>query len=492
MKDAKDLELTLKSRTPIVVFETHEEDRALDLLNRIAIKNGLLLHAWSITDGLRPIGFSLNENESLMVEPDEALKVIKNSKMAAIYVLCDFHPFLTSEHAKNIRYLKDIALSNHTLNKTVVLMSHAITIPAELKRYTAHFQMSLPNDEQIMAIIQEEAKAWSDNNKNARIKTDNLTLERMVHNLKGLSHGDVRILVRSLISEGAINQEDIPEISKAKFELLDMEGMLSYEYDTEKFSNVGGLDNLKRWLKERKKGFLQQETGEDTPKGILLLGVQGSGKSLAAKAVAGMWGIPLLRLDMAALYNKYIGETERNLREALKMADMMSPCVLWLDEVEKGLARDNNDTGTSQRILGTLLTWMSERKSRVFIVATSNDISDLPPELIRKGRLDEIFFVDLPDKTIRKNIFAIHLKRRNLLPENYGLDILSECTDGFSGAEIEQAVVSAVYRVNALNIVLTTEHIIEEINKTKPISVVMADQIDALREWAKERTVSAN
>jgi SpoVK/Ycf46/Vps4 family AAA+-type ATPase len=492
MNEAKDLELTLKSRTPIIVFETHEENRALDLLNRIAVKNGVLLHAWSITEGLRPIGFSIDQNDVAIMEPEEALKVIKNSKAAAIYVLCDFHPFMSADHPKNIRYLKDIALSNQKTNKTVVLLSHSIAIPAELKRFTAHFQMSLPNDEQIMAIIQEEAKAWSDNNKNVRIKTDNLTLERMVHNLKGLSQGDVRLLVRSLISEGAINQEDIPEISKAKFQLLDMEGMLSYEYDTEKFSNVGGLDNLKRWLKERKKSFLHGSVEQDVPKGVLLLGVQGSGKSLAAKAVAGMWGLPLLRMDMAAMYNKYIGESERNLREALKMADMMSPCVLWLDEVEKGLARDNSDTGTSQRILGTLLTWMAERKSKVFIVATSNDISGLPPELIRKGRLDEIFFVDLPDENIRKNIFEIHLKRRNLLVEKFDLDILSQCSAGFSGAEIEQAVVSAVYRANSTAETIGTQHVVEEINKTKPISVVMADQIEELREWAKEKTVSAN
>jgi len=492
MQDAKDLELILKSRTPVVVIETNEENRVLELLNRIAIKNALMLQGWSITDGLRNIGLSIESDEKNITEPEETLKAIKNSKAPAIYALCDFHPFLTSDNAKNIRFLKDIALAYSKTSKTVVLVSYAITIPPELKHFTAFFQLSLPSDEEILSIIREESKAWSDNNKNAQVQVDGPTLNKLVHNLKGLSHGDVRALVRRILSDGIISQDEIPEVSKAKFQLLDMEGVLSYEYDTEKFSNVGGLSNLKRWLIERKKCFVDSNETVDPPKGILLLGVQGSGKSLAAKSVAGLWGVPLLRMDMGALYNKYIGESERNLRESLKMADMMSPCVLWLDEIEKGLSRDNNDTGTSQRILGTLLTWMEERKSKVFIVATSNDISGLPPELIRKGRLDEIFFVDLPDLDIRRNIFEIHLQKRNFEFKNFDLRLLSTAAEGFSGAEIEQAVVSAIYRANILNEPLSTAHIIDEINKTKPISVVMAEQIDELREWAKERTVPAN
>ena len=223
------------------------------------------------------------------------------------------------------------------------------------------------------------------------------------------------------LRDNAINKEDIPEIAKAKYYLLNKDNVLYYEHDTSSFAEVGGLNNLKTWLEKRKPIFIGEvkNTGIDVPKGVLLLGVQGSGKSLAAKSVAGTWGIPLLRLDFGTLYNKFYGETERKTREALKTADMMAPCVLWVDEIEKGLASDSNDSGTSKRVLGTVLTWMSERKTLVFLVATANDIQNLPPELMRKGRMDEIFFVDLPTKEIRKEILAIHLKEKKSRSQSF-------------------------------------------------------------------------
>lgn len=497
--ESRDLGLVLKSRIPIIVIETFEETRAIDMLTRIAVKSALSqpaqsLYQWTLTDGLRTLGIEEDSPEKLATEPEEVLKVIKSAKTPGTYILCDFHPFLTPDHPRIIRLLKDIALTYHRIPKTIVLISHSLKLPIEMRRLCAHFEMSLPSDEQIMAIIREEAKHWSDQNHHAKVRTDNDTLKKIVANLKGLTHADVRLLARSLIRDGAIEANDIPDISRAKFQLLDMEGVLSYECDTEQFSSVGGLNTLKRWLKERQNVFMNHDASSqrDIPKGILLLGVQGSGKSLAAKAVAGLWGIPLLRIDMAALYNKYIGETEKNLRDTLKLADMMSPCVLWFDEIEKGIARDNADNGTSQRILGTLLTWMAERKAPVFIVATSNDISGLPPELIRKGRLDEIFFVDLPDLAIRKQIFEIHLKKRGLDCKSFDIEGLTEVSEGFSGAEIEQAIVSAIYRADADGEAVTTALIANEINSTSPISIIMAEEINALRDWAKERTIPAN
>ena len=257
---------------------------------------------------------------------------------------------------------------------------------------------------------------------------------------------------------------------------------------------MGGLRNLKDWLEKRKNLFIGdlENKGIDIPKGVLLLGVQGSGKSLAAKSIAGTWGIPLLRLDFGTLYNKYYGETERKTREALKTADMMAPCVLWVDEIEKGLASESNDSGTSKRVLGTLLTWMSERKTRVFLVATANDIQNLPPELMRKGRMDEIFFVDLPEKEIRKEILNIHLRKRNMDPLNFDLDVISEACEGFSGAEIEQVIVSGFYSTVGGYMQLNTEILLDEIKKTRPLSVVMFEHINSMREWAKDRTVPAN
>ena len=343
-----------------------------------------------------------------------------------------------------------------------------------------------------MEIIREEAKDWSDRHAGARVKTDNLTLKKLVSNLQGMSVSDARRLVRGAIwNDGALTEEDLPRINKAKFALLDMEGVMNFEPQTENFSQVGGLHNLKRWLMARREAFCSDDSNLDRPKGILLLGVQGGGKSLAAKAVASLWGIALLRLDVGALYNKYHGETERNLREALKLADAMSPCVLWLDEIEKGMSQGSSDNGTSQRLLGTHLTWMAERRTRVFIVTTSNDISQLPPELIRKGRLDEIFFVDLPDAEVRKDIFTIHLNKRNCLADQFDLQQLSVASEGFSGSEIEQAIVAALYNGASQGKAVDTQLLLQEIASTSPLSVVMAEQINQLRHWAADRTIPA-
>jgi len=254
---------------------------------------------------------------------------------------------------------------------------------------------------------------------------------------------------------------------------------------------VGGLANFKRWLAERQGAFLDGQ-GDDLPRGVMLVGVQGGGKSLAAKAVAGLWGLPLLRLDFACLYNKYFGETERNLREALTLAEQMAPCVLWMDEIEKGLATGDMDGGVSQRVLGTLLTWMAERSAPVFMVATANAIDRLPAELLRKGRFDELFFVDLPDLATRADIFRIHLTRRELQPDDMGLMVLAGASDGFSGAEIEQVVVSAVYAGQAQQRHVDQAMLLDCIRATSPLSVVMAERLDALREWAKGRTVQAD
>jgi SpoVK/Ycf46/Vps4 family AAA+-type ATPase len=255
---------------------------------------------------------------------------------------------------------------------------------------------------------------------------------------------------------------------------------------------VGGLENLKHWIRLRRRAFLEPDGKLDMPRGILLVGVQGGGKSLAAKAVAGMWHLPLLRLDFGTLYNKFFGETERNLREALKAAEAMAPCVLWIDEIEKAIAAGDYDSGTSRRILGNLLTWMSERTAAAFIVATANVIEQLPPELIRKGRLDEIFFVDLPDTDTRAEILAIHLGKRGLKPSDFDIPALSMLTEGFSGAEIEQAIVAALYLAREQHSPLTTEHIRNELDHTRPLSRVMAEKVNRLRAWAKNRTVPAN
>jgi SpoVK/Ycf46/Vps4 family AAA+-type ATPase len=268
---------------------------------------------------------------------------------------------LGEDNPTQVRQLKDIALRNDNGAVNLVLVSHRIKLPEGLARLGARFEVSLPNKAQIMRVVRAEAKSWAKRNSNARVKTDNETLEQLVGGLRGLTHGEVRRLARSaIVDDGAITDADLPEINQAKFRLMDMEGVLNFDYSGEKLSNVGGMENLKSWLEKRKAVFTGAVSGLDVPKGILLLGVQGGGKSLAAKAIAGAWSVPLLKLDMGALYNKFYGETERNLRESLRLAEKMSPCVLWLDEMEKGLGGDREESGKAGRVLGTLLTWMAE------------------------------------------------------------------------------------------------------------------------------------
>jgi len=296
--------------------------------------------------------------------------------------------------------------------------------------------------------------------------------------------------------DGAITLADIGRVLKAKHELLNAGEILSFEATIPNLDELGGLTHLKRWLAIRKDVFLGTEESArlPPPKGVLLLGVQGAGKSLAAKAVAGAWHLPLFRLDFGTLYNKFHGETERNLREALAISGAMAPCVLWMDEVEKGIGGDTGgeaDGGVSRRVLGTLLTWMAERTARVFLVATANDIALLPPELLRKGRFDEIFFVDLPHGSAREQILCIHLRRRQCDPATFDLKALTDATDGFSGAEIEQAIVSALYEAHALKQPLAGTHMLAEIARTRPLSIVMAEKVRALRAWAADRAVSA-
>lgn len=488
--DVHDLMLVLESRLRLVVIESWDERRVLETLSGLAVSRGLTLHLWSVTEGLRHLTFggeSLGAGESC--QPEVALKRVKYDPLGGLYVFCDLHPFL--DEPRVVRLLKEIAMAQGPSASTLVLVSHAFKLPAEVQRYAARFCLALPSEEELLSIVREEATHWSERNRGARVRTDNRTLQQVVKNLRGLSHAEARTLAQSLIcDDGAITQDDLPALNRKKFELLDMEGVLGYEHETARFADVGGLPNFKRWLGERQAAFLAPQSG-DMPRGVMLVGVQGGGKSMAAKAVAGLWGLPLLRLDFACLYNKFFGETERNLREALKLAESMAPCVLWMDELEKGLATGEMDGGVSQRVLGTLLTWMAERDAPVFMVATANAVDRLPPELLRKGRFDELFFVDLPDEAVRAEIFRVHLQRRDLEIGNFDLSALARACDGFSGAEIEQVVVAAVYAGQAQSREADQNMLLECIRGTSPLSVLMAEQLEKLRGWASERTVLA-
>ncbi|MCP5182279.1 MAG: AAA family ATPase [Pseudomonadales bacterium] len=490
MADTKDFHLILDAGIPLIVVESSDEPRVLALLLNSAIQRRMSYYEWSATQGLRLGGFgeSLRDQQQ-MRDPEDVLKHIAQTPGPAIYALCDFHPYLDKEPL-HVRYLKDIAQQREALGNIVVLVSHQLKLPAELGRFTASFAMRLPSDDELMGMVRKQAQVWSEQNGGRKVRTDSETLRKLIANLRGISHAEAQILIRHAVhTDGAITESDIPEVNRLKFDLLDAEGVLHFEYDTERFANVAGLNNLKQWLALREKSFLDNQ--EDRPRGVLLLGVQGGGKSLTAKAIAGFWGLPLLRLDFGALYNKYFGESERNLRNSLRQAEMMAPCVLWMDEIEKGLSTAGTETATSQRILGTLLTWMAENPTPVFIVATSNDIAALPPELVRKGRLDEIFFVDLPDAVAREEIFRIHLGKRHLDASRYSLQMLADATDGFTGAEIEQVIVSARYLAAARNEDVRDQDLLQAVERTYPLSVLHAEAVHSLRAWARDRAVPA-
>ncbi len=487
-----DLSLIIASRFPLVQVETSEEVRMMQLLERVANLEGWPLFVWSIADGIRRI--PRTDVITQTYEFQAALRHIDKTPQNGIYAMLDAQPYF--EDPVNVRLIKEIAQDYYKTARTLVFLGQRIDLPPDLQRMSARFCLSLPNTQEIRELIKEQAQLWEREN-GGSIKGQPQALDLLVQHLSGMCRDDAQRLVRqALRDDNAITLEDIHRVLRFKRESLGEGGLLDFELDTGNLADVGGLKNLKRWLELRRPAMTGDAArlGVEVPKGVLLLGVQGAGKSLAAKAIAGSWGLPLMRLDFAVLYNKFHGETERNLRQSLQQAEAMAPCVLWIDEIEKGLASDTSggDGGVSRRVLGTLLTWMAERKTRTFLVATSNDVSQLPPELLRKGRMDEIFFVDLPDHAVREEIFRIHLKKRKLDPAQFDLTQLAQMADGFSGAEIEQSVVSAIYEALAEKKSLATEHVLNEIARTRPLSVVMAEKMAGLREWAAGRTVKAD
>jgi AAA+ superfamily predicted ATPase len=484
----RDLEAIIRSRVPLIAMESNEESQIVRMVREISKKSLLKAFRWTVTEGLQAFD-PMNQPSQSVTKSQEVLSYIKNSSNNCLFVLLDFHPYL--EDAVHVRYLKDIALTYPKHYSMVVLVGLTLKIPEELQPFTTQFRLPLPTSDELRGIVYDVAGEWGAEHDRRDVQTTNKAVDLLVRNLVGLTATDARRLAFKAINDnGVISESEIPEVMRAKYELLGRDGVLSFEYETAKFSEIGGMQQLRNWLEMRKDFFFEgAATNLDPPRGVLLLGVQGCGKSLAAKAAAGIFGVPLLRLDFGVLYDKYYGETERNLRKALETAEIMSPCVLWADEIEKGVAVQNDDDGLSRRILGTLLTWMSERRTPVFIVATANDIMRLPPELVRKGRFDEIFFVDLPSPQNRRSILEIHFRKRSFDPAQFDLDALVSATGGFSGAEIEQVIVSAMYRAHAQGHSLAQQDLLDEIHQTRPLSVVMAEQVEETRNWAKDRTV---
>jgi len=489
-----ELQTLLASRVALVVIESREEARVMEVVREAALKaqrgRNWGVFAWSVTDGLLRVDVDLGGAQRALAQPEQLLKHIKATPMAGIYVLLDFHPYL--DNPMFVRAIKDIAQDYQKCARTIVLISYEVKLPQELEHLAARFSLKMPNKDERQAIVMQMAREWAKGS-GGMPRVDVKVVEKMVDNLAGLPLHDVERLTRQAIfNDGALTEDDLRPLLTAKYQLLNRGGTLSFEPDTARFAEVGGLKNLRRWILQRKAAFDGSAPDLDAPKGVLLLGVQGCGKSLAARAAAGVLGVPLVRLDFGALYSKWHGESEKNLRESLSSAEALAPCVLWLDEIEKALSSGDGDSGTSRRVLGAFLTWLSEQRARVFIVATANDITALPPELVRKGRFDEIFFVDLPTPLARFEILAIHCKKRAVTISEQDMKALAARSEGFSGAELEQAVVSALYTAHANKQPVSAATIAAELQATKPLSVVMGEKIAELRDWARERTVPAD
>src|SRR5579862_8920228 len=488
-----ELRLLINSRTPIITVETAEEERLAHLLTAIAEELGVPLYTWSVTTGLARItGAPIYQT----AQPVQALANIAQISGDAIFLLKDFARYCDDD--KICRRLRDLADAFRSVRRSIVISGPSLNLPPEITSESAPFAFGLPDAEELATGVRQVLAEMS-RDRHMTVAFDAESVRRLAENLAGLKAEEaMRTLRKCLLARGRADAGLADAVMDAKRSALQTEGLLEPVRHDASFADVAGLRRLREWLTKRQSAFTPEgrRFGLVPPKGVLITGVQGCGKSLAARAVAGEWGIELARLDAGALYDKFVGESEKRLRRALDLSQDLAPMVLWIDEIEKAFASAGSsgdaDAGLSQRLLATLLTWMQEREPGVFLAATSNNITALPPEMLRKGRFDEIFFVDLPGPATRVNLFALHLKKRSREPQTFDLEKLSAANDGFSGAEIEQSIASALYSAFAAKQQLNTEILLAEITATRPLSVTRSEEVSAIRQWAQTRAVPAD
>ena len=496
----REIDVLIRARYSLLYVVSWEERRVLGALREIVVGQDKSFYTWSETLGLKDGAKVLTPGapDARTRDPINVLDAIRSSAEPAVYVLKDFHVFLNQSypHASAvIRKLRDLADALHTLYATVILLSPVLHLPDELQKDITVIDYDLPGLRDLDGLLTRAL----DSVRGQEGVDANLSAEQRERILKaalGLTLTEAEnVFAKCIVEKGRF---DVDLIVAEKQQLIRKSGILEYFESREQVEDIGGLDILKAWLQNRALAFTDkaQKFGLPAPRGILLLGVQGCGKSLTAKAVAHLWRLPLLRLDVGRIFAGLVGSSEENMRRAIQMAETVSPCVLWLDEIEKALAGVQSsgyaDSGVTARVFATLNTWMQEKTKPVFVVATANDISQLPPELLRKGRFDDIFFVDLPAESERKDIFAIHLRRRKRSPADFDLHRLASESTGFSGAEIEQAVISGLYAAFESGREVTTEDITTGLKQTVPLSVTMREDIDMARRWAKRRARPAS
>jgi ATP-dependent 26S proteasome regulatory subunit len=557
MADGLDrLKVLINSSTPIVVMETSEETRAVSMVRTACTELNMATFEWSIADGLLRTGANAapesqkpplqaridqatawsqathglaqprtvlspgsREAERLSHammsamgpeaataaaggsiyntrEPVQALANMESMTVEAVFILKDFHRHMDDPVV--VRRLRDVGQKFSANRRTVVLTAPELAVPPELATLVEYFDLPLPDRDRLRDIVHETFSRLS-KTYTLKLQLDAAGIDAMSANLRGLTEEEAeRAISQALVTRYSLCPETVTDVLEAKKQLLRHSGMLEFVEASDNMASVGGLENLKRWLQQRRGAWEDsaREFGLEPPRGMIILGVQGCGKSLCARAVAGEWKLPLVKFDTSAVYDKYIGETEKRIRKVFQVAEGLAPCVLWIDELEKVFAGSGPDSasadaGVSSRLLASFLSWMQDRKAPVFVAATCNNVTVLPPELIRKGRFDELFFVDLPNHAERKQIFTIQLAKRKRNPAEFDLDKVAAAAKGYSGAEIDAAVQGALYAAYSEKKQLTTQSLVDALAQTVPLSTTRAEEIEALREWARARAVPA-
>ena len=502
-----------KARFSFVYIPTWEEIRIVDLITKIAnnvktIKTKRDVFIWSSTEGLKKNLRNGQESVNNGNEPIDALNFIDNYNNPAILILKDIHPLLGLNNRNAdynlIRKIRDVAgsLKNADVSKNVVIIAPSLVLPLELQKDITVVDFDLPTLDEIKSLLTEMIEMNESSGIVIDLKEDEK--EVLCKAAQGLTLQEAEnAFARAMVSKGQLTIQELDVILDEKCQVIKKTGILEFIKSDFNMNDVGGLENLKKWLIKRNNSWLgkaQKDYNLPAPKGVLITGVPGCGKSLTAKAMSALWQLPLLRLDVGKIFSGLVGSSEENMRKAIQTAEAVAPSILWIDEIEKGFGGNGGerDGGTATRVFGTFLTWMSEKTKPVFVIATANNINALPSEMLRKGRFDEIFFVDLPTKTERKVIFKLHLEKRlkGSISKDFAvtdtlLNKLAEITEGFVGAEIEQVVISALFEAFSENRTLSEEDLYKVIKNTVPLSTTQSEQILAIREWANERAVAA-
>ncbi|MBS0198289.1 MAG: AAA family ATPase [Planctomycetes bacterium] len=499
--EGDELDLLIRARYPVVYVVSWEEARVEQHLAQIAAARKKELFTWSVTRGLRKSGISgTSGGSSSVMDPVEALDTVIEYKEPAIYLFFDLHNFLHTRCMGNrgaIRKTREVARALSDSYKTLVICAPSLDMAPDLEKDVTVLDYPLPGPEELSRLLDKISEDVADH-PGLTVDLNPKSREAIVQAAGGLTVQEAEnVLAKTLVNDGKLTGDDVSTVFAEKQQIVRKSGLLEYYPATSNLEDIGGLENLKDWLRKRANAFTDEarDYGLPCPKGVLLVGVQGCGKSLCAKAVSKAWNMPLLRFDVGRMFSSFVGSSESNIRKAIAVAESIAPAVLWIDEIDKAFAGSassgGTDGGTTARVMSTFLTWLSEKTKPVFVLATANDISQLPPELLRKGRLDEIFFVDLPTDADRRRIVEIHLAKRKRNAAEFDIGLLSAATEGFSGAEIEQAVISAMYDSFDGGRPLATADLLASIRETVPLSKTMSERIDALRAWADGRARAA-